>query len=136
MPVKKIYYDADLTTTTTSDALTNYFTFSDVTATPAGCGAVTCSVYDSGCSSAFSGGHITIDASNNLVFDHNVALGWGLTTALVAQPAVSICVKCSSPTIPAGVEIDNWQIQQLPDCSSALSQKPLTGLKYLNPPLT
>ena len=136
MPVKKIYYDADLTTTTTSDALENYFTFSDVTASPAGCGAVTCTVYDAGCLSAYTGGHITIDASNNLVLDHNVGLGWGLTTALVAQTAVSICVKCSSPFFLTGVQIDNWQIQQQPDCSSALSQKALTGLLHLNSPLT
>ena len=82
MPVKKIYYDADVSTTTTTDDLTNYFTFTDTGASQ--CGAVTCTLHDSGCLNAYSGGHVSIDASNNLVFDHNVALGWGLTTALVA----------------------------------------------------
>jgi hypothetical protein len=106
MPVKKIYYDTS--GTTTSDDLTNYFTFTDTGATPNGCGAVTCTLHDSGCVNAFSGSHISIDSSNNLVLDHNVPLGWGLTTTLTPQTAVSICVKCSSASFSAGITIDNW----------------------------
>jgi len=80
MADKLINYDS--TTPTTLEALTGYFTFSDATAEPAGCGAVTCSLYDFGCSTTYSGGHISIDSSNNIIFDHNVALGWGITTAV------------------------------------------------------
>ena len=81
MPVKQIYYDPSTTTTVVTEALSGYFTFTDTNAKL--CGAVTCSVYAPGCINAYSGGHITIDASNNIIFDQNVALGWGLTSALI-----------------------------------------------------
>jgi hypothetical protein len=81
MPLKKINYEPSTVTTTTTEALSDYFTFTDTDANQ--CGPVTCSVYDSGCSNAYSGTEISIDGSNNIIFKHDVALGWGLTSALV-----------------------------------------------------
>ena len=82
------------------------------------CGTPSCSIKKAGCTAAYTAtsGEISIDANFAVTIKRNIANGHGPT---------KICILCTSTANGATqkAKFDNWSIQQIRDCSTALTTK-------------